>query len=80
MISVKLANILKSQLGDRILGPQSPLVGRIRNYYIQTILIKVEKDGISIQKVKEMLKQTLSAFEAEPANKGIYIQIDVDPY
>ncbi|HUH33585.1 MAG TPA: primosomal protein N', partial [Daejeonella sp.] len=80
VISIKLANILKSQLGDRILGPQAPLIGRIRNYYIQTILIKVEKDGISIQKVKEMLKQTLTTFEAEPANKGVYIQIDVDPY
>jgi len=80
VISVKFANILKSQLGNRILGPQSPLISRIRNYYIQTILVKIEKDGISIQKVKEMLKQTLTTFEAEPANKGVYIQIDVDPY
>jgi primosomal protein N' (replication factor Y) len=79
-ISTRLATILKKQLGERILGPEAPLIGRIRNYYIQTILIKVEKDGISIQKVKEMLKQTLSAFEAEPAHKGVYIQIDVDPY
>lgn len=80
MISSKLADILKKQLGNRILGPQAPLIGRIRNYYIQTILIKVEKDGISIQKVKEMLKQTLAVFEAEPANKGVYVQVDVDPY
>lgn len=80
IISVKLSNILKKQLGDRILGPQTPLIGRIRNYYIQTIIIKVEKDGISIQKVKEMLKQMITLFETEPANKGIYIQIDVDPY
>lgn len=80
MISYKLADVLKNQLADRILGPQAPLISRIRNYYIQTILIKVEKDGISIQKVKEMLKQTLAAFSAEPANKGIYIQVDVDPY
>ncbi len=80
MIAIKLSGILKAQLADRILGPQAPLVGRIRNYYIQTILIKIEKDGISILKVKELLKQTLSAFEAEPANKGVFIQIDVDPY
>ena len=80
VIALKLSHILKQQLGERILGPQAPLIGRIRNYYIETILIKVEKDGISIHKVKEMLKQTLSVFEADPSNKGIYIQTDVDPY
>ena len=79
-IAAKLAEILKRKLGDRVLGPQAPLIGRIRNYYIQTILLKIEKDGISIQKVKEMLKQTLAIFSAEPLNKGVYIQIDVDPY
>ena len=79
-IATKLAEILKRKLGDRVLGPQAPLIGRIRNYYIQTILLKIEKDGISIQKVKEMLKQTLAIFSAEPVNKGVYIQIDVDPY
>ena len=79
-IAAKLAEILKRKLGDRVLGPQVPLIGRIRNYYIQTILLKIEKDGISIQKVKEMLKQTLAIFSAEPLNKGVYIQIDVDPY
>lgn len=79
VISSRLAGILKTQLENRVLGPEAPLVSRIRNYYIQTIIIKVEKDGISIQKVKEMLKQTLSSFEAEPLNKGVYIQVDVDP-
>ncbi|NEU09506.1 primosomal protein N' [Flavihumibacter sp. R14] len=79
VISVKLSNVLKHQLGNRVLGPQAPLISRIRNYYIETILIKVEKDGISIQKVKEMLKKTLTAFESDPTNKGIYIQVDVDP-
>ena len=79
LISHNLAGILKKQLGDRVLGPEAPLISRIRNYYIQTILIKVEKDGISIQKVKEMLKQTLDTFAAEPPNKGVYIQVDVDP-
>jgi primosomal protein N' (replication factor Y) len=79
VISNHLAVILKKQLGDRVLGPEAPLISRIRNYYIQSVLLKVEKDGISIQKVKETLRQTLSTFEAEPANKGIFIQVDVDP-
>ncbi len=80
VIAVKLAVLLRQQFGKRILGPEAPLVSRIKNYYIQTILIKVEKEGVSVQKVKEALRNMLINFEAEPANKGVYIQIDVDPY
>ena len=79
-ISSSFAKILKSQFGDRILGPQAPMISRIRNYYIQTILIKVEKEGVSIHKIKEALHKILVDFEAVPANKGVLMHIDVDPY
>jgi primosomal protein N' (replication factor Y) (superfamily II helicase) len=75
-----LASILKKQFGDRILGPETPLIGRIRNYYIKTILIKVEKEGVSINKIKAALSSILKTFESDSNNKGVYIQIDVDPY
>lgn len=75
-----LADILKKQFGDRILGPETPLIGRIRNYYIKTFLIKVEKEGVSINKIKTALSSILRTFESDPHNRGIYIQIDVDPY
>lgn len=75
-----LAVILKNQFGDRILGPETPLIGRIRTYYIKTILIKVEKEGVSVNKIKTALSALLRTFESDPQNKGIYIQIDVDPY
>ncbi|MEJ7692590.1 primosomal protein N' [Daejeonella sp.] len=79
-IAASLAGILRSQFADRILGPEAPLISRIRNYYIQTILIKVEKEGVSVQKIKDALRDILTAFDADPANKGVYIQTDVDPY
>jgi len=79
-ISSSFAKILKAQFGDRILGPQAPLISRIRNYYIQTVLIKVEKEGVSIHKIKEVLHRILVDFESVPANKGVLMHIDVDPY
>ena len=78
-ISGNLAKILRQQFGERILGPEVPLVGKIRNYYIQTILIKAEKEGVSANKLKEALQITLSNFGTDVQNKGVYIQIDVDP-
>lgn len=79
-IAASLAGILRSQFGDRILGPEAPLISRIRNYYIQAILIKIEKEGVSVQKIKDALGAILTTFDADPANKGVYIQVDVDPY
>lgn len=74
-----LANALRSQLGNRILGPEQPLVARIRNYYIKQIIIKTEKNA-AIQKVKAVLKETIKDFNAQKDFKSVITQIDVDPY
>jgi primosomal protein N' (replication factor Y) len=74
-----LANMLKSQLGNRILGPEQPLIARIRNYYIKQIIIKTEKSA-PIQKVKTVLKETIKEFNSQKDFKSVITQIDVDPY
>ena len=75
-----LASLLRQQLGARVLGPEPPLVARVRNNYIQTITLKIERQQISIVKVKELIKQALLHFELDKKNKGVRVQIDVDPY
>lgn len=76
----RLAAVLREGLGPRVYGPEAPLVARVRNYYIYSILLKVERTGTSMVKVKELVKATLLRFEADKLNKGIRVQIDVDPY
>lgn len=76
----QLAGVLRAQFGERVLGPETPLVGRIRNYYIQTILLKIEKEGVSVQKIKDALRDILLQFDADVSNKGTLVQVDVDPY
>jgi primosomal protein N' (replication factor Y) len=71
---------LREKLGARVLGPEPPLVSRVRNKYIQTITLKIERTGISIVKVKEFIRQALVLFELDKRNSGVYVQIDVDPY
>ena len=80
VIAENFAKDLRMQLGDMILGPQSPLVGRIRNYYIQSIIIKMDWKNQSVVKIKTLLKDKVSLFEADKANKGAFLIIDVDPY
>lgn len=79
-IAQYVAVLLRQQFGDRVLGPEAPFVNRIRNYYIQELLIKVEKEGISVQKIKSTLQDILQRFDQELLSKGSIIQVDVDPY
>lgn len=78
--AMRLAALLREQLGSRVLGPEVPLVGRVRTFYIQTILLKIERKGVSIAKVKDAVKDLIHIFSANKENKGVRIQIDVDPY
>ncbi|WP_432714709.1 replication restart helicase PriA [Pedobacter sp.] len=77
--SLHFANTLKSRLGPRVLGPEQPMVSRIRNYYIRQIIIKSDKHT-AIHKVKALLKSEITKFYAEKVFKGVLIQLDVDPY
>ncbi len=79
-IAEYFSKMLRQQFGSRVLGPEVPMVSRIRNYYIQTVLIKVEKEGVSVQKLKLALLDIIRQFEREILAKGSIIQIDVDPY
>lgn len=79
-VSEKLAKELTVALGERILGPENPLISRLRNLYIKTIYVKIEREGISINKVKKYIQNTVNAFLVNKENKGVVIQIDVDPY
>lgn len=74
-----LANVLRSQLGSRILGPEQPLVAKIRNYYLKQISIKIEK-AIAVHKVKGVLKDTIKEFNTQKEFRSVIVQIDVDPY
>jgi len=76
-----LGNELRKHFGEeRVVGPQVPLVSRIRNYYIQSIMLKFEKDGVSINKVKSTIREVITQFQTTKLSKGGIVQPDVDPY
>ncbi|HTD97690.1 MAG TPA: primosomal protein N' [Mucilaginibacter sp.] len=75
-----LATELRKNFGDRVIGPEFPLVGRVRNYYIKSIMLKFEKDGISITRVKTLIRDIITQFQTTKLSKGSIVQPDVDPY
>ncbi|WP_448699695.1 primosomal protein N' [Mucilaginibacter sp. AW1-3] len=75
-----LATELRRHFGDRVIGPEFPLINRIRNYYIKSIMLKFEKDTVSIVKAKAILQDVLLQFQTTKLSKGCIVQPDVDPY
>ncbi|WP_017732560.1 replication restart helicase PriA [Nafulsella turpanensis] len=76
-----LTAYLKKKLGEeRVLGPEEPLVGRIRGLYLMNIHIKLERQNIDIQGVKEFLTESCQKLTADKDFKKTEIVADVDPY
>ncbi|QJD97598.1 primosomal protein N' [Mucilaginibacter robiniae] len=75
-----LANELRKHFGERVIGPEFPLISRIRNMYIKSIMLKFEKDSVSIAKVKLLIREVILQFQTTKLSKGCIVQPDVDPY
>jgi primosomal protein N' (replication factor Y) len=69
---------LRTQLGNRILGPEYPAVSRIRNLYQKVALIKIDA-MFSIAKMKQTLKEEIDSFRINKDLRSVRIIIDVDP-
>ncbi|GAA4318884.1 primosomal protein N' [Mucilaginibacter gynuensis] len=78
--AIYLGNELRKHFGDRVIGPEAPLISRIRNYYIKSIMLKFEKDGVSIAKAKAIIREVITEFQTTKLSKGSIVQPDVDPY
>jgi primosomal protein N' (replication factor Y) len=63
----------------RVLGPEPPVISRIRNQYIYDVYIKLEKEGIDINFVKNALKKSIQEITSQKEFKKIAVVIDVDP-
>jgi primosomal protein N' (replication factor Y) len=73
-----LADELKRYFKNRVLGPEFPIVSRIRNLYNKNILLKIERDA-SVLQAKKILTNLLVEFKSASDYKSVRVNIDVDP-
>ena len=74
----ELAKIFRQVFRENLLGPEYPVVSRVKNQYIKQMLIKINKD-LNSTKVKEFINKTIEDFKHNNDFKSVKIQIDVDP-
>ena len=77
--SVWLSEVLRQNLDMPVLGPEEPSVGRIRNEYIRTIMVKIPQDK-ALGQTKKIIRRALNSFEAVPQYRAVKVTINVDFY
>ena len=76
--SKELSEYLSQIFGRRVLGPEIPVISRIQTYYLENILLKIEKQA-SAQKAKTLLAEAIHNIRQLPAYKSLQVVADVDP-
>lgn len=78
--SNQLTNLLKQRLeGTRIVGPGEPMVGRLRNEYLMTVLIKIPRNQGRLAAIKRTLQETADELVAQKEFRKVRVVFDVDP-
>lgn len=72
-----LYQVLQQNLNIPVLGPEEPAIGRIRNEFIRTIMIKIP-DKTSLQTTKKTIQKILNSFDLVPQYRSIKVIVNVD--
>ncbi len=73
------ADDLRRQLGNRVTGPQEPVVGRVQNLYIRRIMLKIEP-AVSMKQIRGILREVYTGMFRNRDMRAAVVYYDVDPY
>ena len=77
-VSEQLANQLKPLFAGMLLGPEFPLVSKIKDQYHKRILLKINREH-SPKQVRQLLKQELDTLQFNNKKSVYRLHIDADP-
>lgn len=78
-LSKQFSISLRKSFRNRVLGPESPGVSKIRNYYHKNILLKIETEA-SVKEAKIILNNLILKYRDLKDFRAVRINMDVDPY
>jgi primosomal protein N' (replication factor Y) len=73
------AQVMKAKLGKRLLGPTVPPVGRVREYYLLDIMIKMERNPAIWKATKDLVWEATRVMQQEEGFSTVRVNVDVDP-
>lgn len=72
-----LTDALRPRFGDRVLGPETPAVARVRTLYLRNVLVKLQRGAHHAE--KEALRNTIDRLFADKSHASVRLVTDVDP-
>jgi len=76
--SSQLCQILKRKFPGKVLGPEYPIVPRVKNMYAKTLMVKINK-GAGLANAKKIIVQSIADFQSTMEWKTVRVSVDVDP-
>ena len=78
--SRRLALLLRERLAKiKIMGPGEPMISKIRNQYLMTILLKIVRGKSDLSRVKQDIQDSIDTLSKEKAFRNVRMIVDVDP-
>ena len=72
-----LTDALRPIFGERVLGPETPAVARVRTLYLRNVLVKLQRGAHHAE--KEALRDVIDRLFADKAHGAVRLITDVDP-
>ena len=74
-----LATLIKKTEGIQVIGPEYPVISRIRKFYLKSMLVKISP-AVDLIIVKEKLQTCIAALTNNQSFRSVQVITDVDPY
>ncbi|MBL7733133.1 MAG: hypothetical protein JNM88_18320, partial [Chitinophagaceae bacterium] len=65
--------------GAFLSGPAEPVIGRIRNQYLNELLLKLPRDGRTISQCKKDLLEQVAILHQQKSYRSVTVVMDTDP-
>jgi len=79
-LAATLAGILRSEMaGAKVMGPGEPMVAKIRNQHLMSLLVKIPRNSSQLADLKHKLLLHVQELLKDKAYRNARIVIDVDP-
>jgi primosomal protein N' (replication factor Y) len=62
-----------------VLGPGEPMISKIRNFYLMSVLIKIPRSNVDLKQIKQHIMKVADLTHQQSPYKSLKIVIDVDP-
>lgn len=83
-VSVRAARFASQKIREsistvRMIGPGEPIISKIRNEYLQTVLLKIPRNQGKLADIKAVLLTIGDAMHADKTFRSVRVVFDVDP-